>query len=165
MRETKPSKTLGMRVLEGQHIPYEPLYYDVVDHLSAAEVAAVVGLPPEQAFKTLVTLPATPGARPVLALLPGDAQLDLKKLAAAAGEKKMQMALQREAERLTGLEKGGISPLALLDKGWPVFIDETVILFEQIEMSAGRKGVGVLVPVAPVLALLKAVVVDLQAAV
>lgn len=154
-----------MRVLEGQHIPYEPLYYDVVDHLSAAEVAAVVGLPPEQAFKTLVTLPATPGARPVLALLPGDAQLDLKKLAAAAGEKKMQMALQREAERLTGLEKGGISPLALLDKGWPVFIDETVILFEQIEMSAGRKGVGVLVPVAPVLALLKAVVVDLQAAV
>ena len=154
-----------MRVLEGQHIPYEPLYYDVVDHLSAAEVAAVVGLPPEQAFKTLVTLPATPGARPVLALLPGDAQLDLKKLAAAAGEKKMQMALQREAERLTGLEKGGISPLALLDKGWPVFIDETVILFEQIEMSAGRKGVGVLVPVAPVLALLKAVVVDQQAAV
>ncbi len=153
-------KTLAMRVLEGHGIPYEPLYYDVIDHLSAAEVAVAVGLPPEQTFKTLVVLPATPGGKPVLALLPADAQLDLKKLAAAAGEKKMQMALQREAERLTGLEKGGISPLALLDKGWPVFVDETVILFDRIEMSAGKKGVGVLVPVEPVLALLGAVVVE-----
>ena len=161
MTGSRPPKTLAMRVLEGHQIPYEPLYYDVVDHLSAAEVAAAVGLPAEQTFKTLVALPATPGARPVLALLPADAQLDLKKLATAAGEKKMQMALQRDAERLTGLEKGGISPLALLDKGWPVFVDETVILFDHIEMSAGRKGIGVLVPVEPVLALLRAVVVAL----
>ena len=151
-----------MRVLEGHQIPYEPLYYEVVDHLSATEVAAAVGLPPEQTFKTLVALPVTPGARPVLALIPADAQLDLKKLAAAAGEKKMQMAPQREAERLTGLEKGGISPLALLDKGWPVFVDETVILFDRIEISAGRKGVGVLVPVEPLLELLKAVVTALS---
>jgi Cys-tRNA(Pro)/Cys-tRNA(Cys) deacylase len=161
MKEARPPKTLAMRVLEGQQIAYEPLYYDVVDHLSATEVAAALGLLPEQTFKTLVALPATPGARPVLALLPANAQLDLKKLAAAAGEKKMQMALQRDAERLTGLEKGGISPLALLDRGWPVFVDETVILFDHIEMSAGRKGVGVLVPVEPVLALLHAVVVAL----
>lgn len=161
MTTNKRPKTLAMRILEGQHILYEPLYYDVVDHLSAAEVAAAVGLPPAQTFKTLVALPVTPGAKPVLAMLPADAQLDLKKLAATTGEKKIQMAVQREAERLTGLEKGGISPLALLDKGWPVFVDETVILFDRIEMSAGKKGVGVLVPVEPVLALLKAVVVDL----
>ena len=162
MTGSRPPKTLVMRVLEGHGIPYEPLYYDVVDHLSATEVAAAVGLPPEQTFKTLVALPVTPGARPVLALIPADAQLDLKKLAAAAGEKKMQMAPQREAERLTGLEKGGISPLALMDKGWPVFVDETVILFDRIEISAGKKGVGVLVPVEPLLELLRAVVVALS---
>ena len=162
MTGSRPPKTLAMRVLEGHQIPYEPFYYEVVDHLSATEVAAAVGLPPELTFKTLVALPVTPGARPVLALIPADAQLDLKKLAAAAGEKKMQMAPQREAERLTGLEKGGISPLALLDKGWPVFVDETVILFDRIEISAGRKGVGVLVPVEPLLELLKAVVTALS---
>jgi len=156
MTTTKPIKTQAMRVLEGQGIPYRPLFYEAPEHLSAAEVAAAVGLPAEQTFKTLVVLPDRPGARPILALAPGDAQLDLKKLAAAAGEKKVQMAPQREAERLTGLEKGGISPLALLDRRWPVFIDETVILFDEIEISAGKVGVGVLVPAEPLIALLQA---------
>lgn len=150
-----------MRVLEGHGIPYDPLSYVAEEHLSAAEVAAAVGLPPEQVFKTLVVLPERPGARPLLALVPGDAQLALKKLAAAAGEKKVQMASHREAEQLTGLEKGGISPLALMDRHWPVFVDETAILFEQIEISAGKKGAGVLVPVEPLLALLQATLTDL----
>jgi Cys-tRNA(Pro)/Cys-tRNA(Cys) deacylase len=123
-----------MRVLEAQGIPYEPLTYRVEEHLSAAEVAAAVGLPSEQAFKTLVVLPERPAARPLLALVPGDAQLALKKLATVAGEKKVQMASHREAERLTGLEKGGISPLALMDRHWPVFVDETAILFDRIEI-------------------------------
>jgi Cys-tRNA(Pro)/Cys-tRNA(Cys) deacylase len=158
---SRPTKTLGMRVLEAQGIPYEPLSYVVEEHLSAAAVAAAVGLPPEQAFKTLVALPDRPGARPLLALVPGDAQLALKKLAAAAGVKKVQMASHREAERLTGLEKGGISPLALMDRHWPVFVDETAILFDRIEISAGKRGMGVLVPVEPVVALLQATLVDL----
>jgi Cys-tRNA(Pro)/Cys-tRNA(Cys) deacylase len=158
----KPVKTLAMRVLEGHSIEYTPLYYEVVDHLSAAEVAAVVGLPPEQTFKTLVVLSDRPGSRPMLALVPGDSQLNLKKLAQASGEKKVQMAPHKEAERLTGLEKGGISPLALMDKGWSVYIDETAILFEQIEISAGKVGVGVLAPVEPVVALLDAKLVDLS---
>lgn len=158
---SRPTKTLGMRVLEAQGIPYEPLSYTVEEHLSAAEVAAAVGLPPEQAFKTLVALPDRPGARPLLALVPGDAQLALKKLAAAAGEKKVQMASHREAERMTGLEKGGISPLALMDRHWPVFVDESAILFDRIEISAGKKGVGVLVPVEPLVTLLQATLTDL----
>jgi Cys-tRNA(Pro)/Cys-tRNA(Cys) deacylase len=157
----KIAKTLGMRVLEGHDIPYEPVSYEVQDHLSAAEVAAALGFPAEQTFKTLVVLSDRPGARPILALVPGDAQLDLKKLAAAAGEKKVQMAPQRDAERLTGLQKGGISPLALMDKGWTVVMDETGLLFDRIEISAGKVGVGVLVPVEPLLALLRAMTADI----
>lgn len=157
----KITKTLGMRVLEGHGITYEPVSYEVQDHLSAAEVAAALGFPAEQTFKTLIVLPDRPGARPILALVPGDAQLDLKKLAAAAGEKKIQMASQRDAERLTGLQKGGISPLALMDKGWPVVVDETALLFDRIEISAGKVGVGVLVPVEPLLALLGATTADI----
>ena len=162
MPQPKPTKTLAMRVLEARGIPYDPVQYEVVDHLSAREVAAAIGFPAEQTFKTLVVLPERPHARPILALLPGDSQLDLKKLAAAAGEKKVQMAPQREAERLTGLEKGGISPLALMDKGWAVYLDETAILFDRIEISAGKVGMGVVVPVEPLIELLAAQMVDLS---
>ena len=162
MTQSKLTKTLAMRILDARGIAYEPVSYTVVDHLSASQVAATIGFPAEQTFKTLVILPERPHARPLLTLLPGDSQLDLKKLAAAAGEKKVQMAPQREAERLTGLEKGGISPLALMDKGWPVFVDETVILFDRIEVSAGKVGVGVIVPVEPLLELLSAQLGDLS---
>lgn len=161
MPASKPPKTLAMRVLESRGVPYTAVAYEVVDHLSAAEVAAAIGLPAGQTFKTLVVLPERPGSRPLLALVPGDSQLDLKKLAAAAGEKKVQMAPQREAERLTGLEKGGISPLALLDRGWPIYVDETVILFDRIEISAGKVGVGVIVEVEGLLRVLAAHLADL----
>ena len=157
----RPVKTMAMRVLEAHDIPYEPKYYEVAEHLSAAEVAAVLGLAAEQTFKTLVVLSERAGAKPVLALIPGDSQLDLKKLAHASGEKKVQMAPHRDAERLTGLEKGGISPLALLDKNWAVYIDETAILFDRIEISAGKVGAGVFVAVEPLVSLLHATLADL----
>ena len=161
MASIKPIKTLAMHVLDGQGVSYEPVYYEVVDHLSAAEVAAAIGLPPEQTFKTLVALPDRPDARPILALAPGDSQLNLKKLATAAGEKKVQMAPQREAERLTGLEKGGISPLALLDRGWPIIVNETIILFDRVEISAGKVGVGAIVEVEGLLRVLQAKQADI----
>lgn len=160
---SKPVKTVAMRVLEAHGIAYEPRYYEVAEHLSAAEVAAVLGLAAAQTFKTLVVLSERVGAKPLLALLPGDGQLDLKKLAHASGEKKVQLAPHREAERLTGLEKGGISPLALLDKNWPVYMDETAILFDRIEISAGKVGVGVLAPVEPLVELIRATLADLTA--
>ncbi len=163
MNNTHIPKTQAMRVLEGRGIPYEPVAYAVPEHLTAEQVAAALGLPPEQAFKTLVVLPERPRARPILALIPGGSQLDLRKLATAAGEKKVQMAPHREAERLTGLEKGGISPLVLLDKGWLIFVDETAALFDRIEISAGKVGIGVLVPVEPLLALLNAHMADITA--
>jgi Cys-tRNA(Pro)/Cys-tRNA(Cys) deacylase len=156
MTHAKSFKTLAMRVLEGHGISYEPVRYEVADHLSAGQVAAAIDFPPEQTFKTLVVLLERPHTLRILALAPGDGQLDLKKLAAASGEKKVQMATQREAERLTSLEKGGISPLALMDKRWPVYVEETAILFDRIEISAGRVGVGVIVPVEQLVALLRA---------
>lgn len=144
MPASKPLKTLAMRVLEGHKVPYSPVYYEVIDHLSAAEVAAAIGLPPEQTFKTLVVLPERTPGRPILALVPGDSQLDLKKLAAAAGEKKV--------------------PLALLDRGWPIFVDETIILFDRVEISAGKVGVGVVAEVEGLLRVLAAQTADLTAA-
>jgi Cys-tRNA(Pro)/Cys-tRNA(Cys) deacylase len=72
------------------------------------------------------------------------------------------MASQRDAERLTGLEKGGISPLALLDRGWPVIVDETIILFDQVEISAGKVGAGVIVEVAGLLRVLAARQADIS---
>jgi Cys-tRNA(Pro)/Cys-tRNA(Cys) deacylase len=163
VKRVKPVKTLAMRVLEARGIAYEPVTYEVVDHLSAAEVAAALGFPPEQTFKTLVVLAERVGGRPqpLLALAPGDNQLDLKKLAHASGEKRVHMAAHKEAERLTGLEKGGISPLALMDKGWPVFIDETAVLFDRIEISAGKVGVGVLVGVEALVQVVDAKLADL----
>jgi Cys-tRNA(Pro)/Cys-tRNA(Cys) deacylase len=152
---------MAMRALEARGVAYEAVYYEVTEHLAAAEVAERVGLPPEQVFKTLVALPeATPG-RAVLALVPADQELDLKKLAAAAGIKKLRMAPHKEAERLTGLQKGGISALALLDRDWPVFVDETAILFDRIWVSAGRVGAGVILAVDDLVRLLGAQLADL----
>jgi Cys-tRNA(Pro)/Cys-tRNA(Cys) deacylase len=158
----KPAKTLAMRVLEGHGVPYEARYYNAPEHRSAEEVAAAIGMPPEQVFKTLVALPGAPRARPILALISAGSQLDLKKLAEAAGEKKVQMASHKEAESLTGLEKGGISPLALMDKPFRVFADETIILFDRVEISAGKVGAGVIVPVDGLLRVVGAELADLS---
>lgn len=152
-----------MRVLETNNVPFQVVTYEVIGHLPAPGVAAALGLDAGRTFKTLVVIPERPHSKPILALLPGDSVLDLKKLAAASGEKKARMASHKEAEQLTGLEKGGISPLALMDKRWPIYADETVVLYEEIEISAGRIGVGVLVSVRPLLELLQAHLADLAA--
>lgn len=152
-----------MRVLETHNVPFQVVTYEVTGHLPAAEVAAALGLDAGQTFKTLVAIPERPHAKPILALLPGDSVLDLKKLATASGEKKVRMASHKEAEQVTGLEKGGISPLALIDRRWPIYVEETAILHEEIEVSAGKIGVGVLVPVRPLLDLLQADLADLAA--
>ena len=134
-------KTLAMRLLEGKKVAYSALRYDPDVYVSAVEVAEAVGLPPEQVFKTLVTQPET--GKPILAVIPAAAELDLKALAKAAGLKKVRMATQADAERLTGLQKGGISALALVNKGFKVFLDSSAGQFDQIAMSAGERGVQV----------------------
>jgi Cys-tRNA(Pro)/Cys-tRNA(Cys) deacylase len=133
-------------------VPYVAHAYPPERH-SAEEVAALIGLPPERVFKTLVALRETPRARPLLAIVPGPAELDLKRLAQAVGEKRVRMATQRDAERLTGLQVGGISALALLHKGFEVWLDEAALGHQQIAVSAGQRGLNVEVPVAALIEL------------
>ena len=132
-------KTLAMRALEGKRIPYEALAYPD-DMRDALEIALLLNLPPASVYKTLVVLPPEPGKKPLLVMIPSDKQLDLKKLAAAVGAKKIKMASQREAEELTGLQVGGISAVTLLNKGFTVYIDRAANKLERICVSAGKRG-------------------------
>ena len=141
MARKSKDKTLALRLLEGKKISYTAHRYDPDVYVSAVEVAEAVGMPPQQVFKTLVTEPDR--GKPILAVLPADAELDLKALAKAAGVKKVRMASQADAERWTGLQKGGISALALVNKGFRVYLDASAQDFEQIAMSAGERGVQV----------------------
>ncbi len=132
--------TNAMRLLDSRGIPYEPLVFSAQIH-SAQGVAEALNLPPERVFKTLVVLPAASARpRPLLAIVPGNAELDLKALAEAAGEKKLRMATQREAEAATGLLVGGISPLALVQKHWEVYLDASAREADWLVVSAGQRG-------------------------
>ncbi|MEW5989081.1 MAG: aminoacyl-tRNA deacylase, partial [Chloroflexota bacterium] len=150
-------KTLAMKVLEGKKIPYEVLAYP--DQLRDAEaIAATLGLPAGQLFKTLVV--ARPPAKPLLAMVPADRQLNLKKLAAATGDKKLKMATHREAEELTGLRVGGISALALLNKGFVILLDQSAQTHEHLYVSAGQPGLDLKVATAALVKVTNARLVD-----
>lgn len=116
----------------------------------AAEIAVHLGLPAGQLFKTLVVLRAARG-KPILVMVPAEQQLDLKKVAAAAGEKKVTMASHNEAEKLTGLQVGGISALALLNQGFTIFIDDSALAFDEIYVSGGQRGLDVKLAVSDLL--------------
>lgn len=133
-------KTQAMRALDAKRIPYEALAYPD-DMRDAVEIALILNQPPGEVFKTLVVMPPEGSKKPLLVMIPSDAQLDLKKLAVAVGAKKMKMATQREAEELTGLQVGGISALALLNKGFGVYIDRSVNHLRHICVSAGKRGI------------------------
>ncbi|MGC9359026.1 MAG: aminoacyl-tRNA deacylase [Anaerolineae bacterium] len=108
---------------------------------SATDVAAAVGMPESRVFKTLVAI--ADDEQPILAVLPGDRELDTKALARACGAKRCQMASQRKAERLTGLKVGGISALALRERTWDVYLDESALAHDSVLVSAGKRGVNV----------------------
>ena len=132
-------KTLAMRALDGKRIHYDALEYPD-DMRDALEIALILNQPPGAVFKTLVVLPPETGKKPLLVMIPSDAHLDLKKLAAAVGAKKVKMATHREAEELTGLQVGGISALALLNKGFTAYIDRSAAAVGHICVSSGRRG-------------------------
>jgi len=131
-------KTNGARILESLGISFELREYEVdPDDLSAVSVAKKVGMPPEQVFKTLLTTGGTGSY--VFAVIPGDAELDFKKLARVAGLRKAEMVPLKEVQPLTGYIRGGVTVFGA-KKAYPVFVDETVILFDQISVSAGARG-------------------------
>jgi len=159
----KSEKNNAMRLLDSRHIAYTVHHWVFApDQHAAGEVAAQLNMPPAQMFKTLVVLSPVAKAKPLLAIVGGDREVDLKKLAAAAGEKKLAMATQREAEALTGLQVGGISALALLNKGYRVYLDAAANAFDRIVVSAGQRGVSVELGVADLVKVVGARVADVS---
>lgn len=135
---SRPAKTNAARALDALGISYELVPYDVdEDDLSAESVAKKVGLPPEQVFKTLCVRGDRSGV--LLAVVPGDAELDLKALARLSGDKGVQPVSVKELPALTGYVRGGVTALAC-KKPYPVFLDETAELFDVISVSAGQRG-------------------------
>ncbi|MGD2028154.1 MAG: aminoacyl-tRNA deacylase [Anaerolineales bacterium] len=112
------------------------------EKLSAVEAAEWIGVSPDLVYKTIVAVRTTPG-KPVLAVVPGNRELDLKRLAQAMGEKKVKVASHQQAEELTGLQTGGISPLALINKGFQVFIDEHAAQVGKFYVSGGQRGLNI----------------------
>jgi Cys-tRNA(Pro)/Cys-tRNA(Cys) deacylase len=152
-------KTNAVRYLESLAIPYEIREYTVnPEEFSALIVAEKVGLPAQQVFKTLLCL--TSDKEHVFAVVPGDAELDFKKLASAAGARKAEMASLKDVQPLTGYVRGGVTVFGA-KKDLPVFVDETLELFDVISVSAGTRGVQVLLSPADYLRASKGRVVDL----
>lgn len=144
MKAAKASKTNAARLLDSIGIAYEVRTYEVdPDDLTAISVARKVGLPPEQVFKTLLTrAAATAGERNathLFAVIPGDAELDLKKLAHAASVKKIELASLKDVEPLTGYVRGGVTVMAART-AFPAYVDETIELHDVISISAGQRG-------------------------
>jgi Cys-tRNA(Pro)/Cys-tRNA(Cys) deacylase len=137
-------KTIAMRLLEGKGVPYEALTYPS-DERDATVVAQHLGVPASQVYKTLVVVRQR--GKPFLSVIPADRQLDLKKMARNVNEKKLKMASHEEAEKLTRLQVGGISPLALINRGFDIIIDQSAQALEEIYISAGEKGMNIRVPV------------------
>ncbi len=134
-----------LRFLTSRRVPHQAFTFSTEIH-SAEGAAEAMGVPAAAVYKTLVVLRER--GRPLLVLVPGGCQLDLRGLARAIGEKKLHMATQREAEELTGLQVGGISALALLHKGLAVYVDSSAAQRAEICVSGGQRGLNVRLAVA-----------------
>jgi Cys-tRNA(Pro)/Cys-tRNA(Cys) deacylase len=137
-----PAKTNAVRIVEQLGIRYELREYEVdPNDLAAETVAAKVGLPPEQVFKTLVARGDRNGV--CLAVIPANSLLDLKALAAATGDRKTDTVPLAEVQSLTGYIRGGVTALGCR-KDYPVLVDELAQLFDVISVSAGQRGLQLL---------------------
>lgn len=135
------AKTNALRILDQMGIAYQTREYEVdPEDLSAETVAAKVGLPPEQVFKTLLAIGDRNG--PVLAVIPGSTQLDLKALARATGDRKVDTAPLKDVQNLTGYVRGAVTAFGCR-KPYPVYLDETAILWDVISVSGGMRGLQV----------------------
>jgi Cys-tRNA(Pro)/Cys-tRNA(Cys) deacylase len=135
-------KTNAVRLLEEMGVEHELRAYDVdPDDLTARSVAAKIGLPPEQVFKTLVARGDRHGV--CFAVVPGDCRLDLKALAKLTGDRKVETVPLKDVQPLTGYIRGGVT-VPGAKKAYPVYVDETIELFEVVSISAGTRGLQVL---------------------
>ncbi|MGG6296758.1 Cys-tRNA(Pro) deacylase [Leptolyngbya sp. AN02str] len=149
-------KTNAARLLDLLGITYELREYEVdPDDLAAESVAAKIGLPPEQVFKTLVVRGDRNGI--CLAVIPGNMQLDLKGLAKLSSDRKAEVVALKEVQPLTGYIRGGVTALGC-KRDYPVYVDEWIELFDVISISAGIRGLQILLSPADYLAATKATV-------
>lgn len=158
------TKLNSMRLLDTRGIKYVAKEYDASGEFhSAIDAAALIGAPPEQVYKTLIVLRDPPTAgKPIIVMIASSAEVDLRLLAKSLGaaKQKLRMATQREAESLTGLQVGGISALALLNRGFEICIDSHADTLDQIHTSAGQRGLDLQLGVKDLVALTRAKVVD-----
>jgi len=132
------------RLLDARGISYTA-YELPVEKIGAVETADLLGVDARLIFKTIVIVRDGKG-KPILAVIPGDKEVDLKALAQVAGEKKVHLSTQREAEKITGLQVGGISPLALFNRGFQVILDASALDFDEIHISGGQRGLNLRLP-------------------
>jgi Cys-tRNA(Pro)/Cys-tRNA(Cys) deacylase len=152
-------KTNAARILDGLGIAYTLQEYEVdPEDLRATTVAAKIGMPAEQVFKTLLC--AIGSGDYVFAVVPGDAELDFKKLARAAGVRKAEMAALKDVQPLTGYVRGGVTVFGA-KKAYPAFADETIELFDVVSVSAGHRGVQIVLSPADYLRATGATLADL----
>jgi Cys-tRNA(Pro)/Cys-tRNA(Cys) deacylase len=153
-------KTNAARILDTLGIAYSLQDYEVdPDDLAATTVARKIGLPPEQVFKTLLT--TTGPGEYAFAVIPGNAELDFKKLARAAGARKTEMVSLKDVQPLTGYVRGGVTVFGA-SKAFPPYADETIELFDVISVSAGQRGTQILLAPADYLRATGAKVADLS---
>jgi Cys-tRNA(Pro)/Cys-tRNA(Cys) deacylase len=137
-RNAPVAKTNAARILDASGIAYEIREYEVDENdLSAPHVAEAIGMPPEQVFKTLVARGDQTGV--LMACIPANSELDLKALAAASGNKKVELVAVKEVLGLTGYIRGGVSPVGTR-KPYPFYLDETAELWDIVSVSAGLRG-------------------------
>ena len=154
-----PEKTNAMRLLEGSGIPYQLRNYPLAEEdISAEQVAEYLDIAPERIFKTLIARGDRTG--PMLILAPAGTEVDLRALARHSGDKRVEMVPQREVFGLTGYVRGAVTPLGI-PRSYPVFIEETAILWESIGISAGAKGMELTLDPADLVRITSARLVDI----
>lgn len=139
------------RLLDSRKIVYTAFELPA-EKLGALQTAQILGVSPHMVYKTIVVIREKTG-KPILAIIPGDHEVDLKALAAFLNEKKLRLPPQREAEELTGLQAGGISPLALINKGFQMIMDSAAQDQSEIHISGGQRGLNIRLPVADLIKL------------
>jgi len=142
------------RLLDSRKIPYTA-YELPPEKLGAINTAHLLNVPTEQVFKTIVITREGKG-KPILAIVPGSSEVDLKAVAREVQEKKLRLPTEKEAETITGLQAGGISPLALINRGFQNLLDRSAQTFEYIHVSGGQRGLNICLPVKDLIALTNA---------
>lgn len=147
------------RLLESKNIPYT-IFELPPEKLDGQETARLLKASPEIVFKSIVILRKVSG-KPILAVVPGDQVVNLKKLAKAVGEKKVTPSTQKEAEKITRLQVGGISPLALINRGFEIVLHHSVQEHEKIHVSGGQRGLNIRLASSDLITITRAKIADI----